>query len=628
MKHSPLILLLATVGIAFAQGDVSSEFKPGQSAPAQPAAPANSGGSSAPSGGGGGGGGSFLGKDTPVFDPGSEIVSWDGKNWNINNNRLLEARFEKYLNSPPAVSDADAEYQKILQTIMDKLAPGQVTPKSSDEAFQLLAKASQYPDDARLCDAIANQVYSAWLAGKNGDRVNAANRSLEEERKRLEWNARITAKQNALDKTTGAVNPKGSNAAATAQSKQLEQDMEMQPIITRLAEVNALMKANQLKKEVAELQVKIEFQALIIQHFLQRRFQHVLIGTRFYRSIFSDGDSQLRVGEDAKSLFAKTTGMPPTVGTLDSTANEIIRDVRQGIDAFKFLLEKNEMESATKRLAETFMIGEYLPEVRTLSREDKRRALAFVKASNQLISAIDVKDYTLADKLVKQLSETAKDFDSSKPTAAIETARQISAMHIAKARNAAVSGDKATLETELRAATEIWPRNPALAEVSGLIFSQADVQSRALVDFDQLLSQKNHRQIFDDKMRFIAATAMYPEKQEQLRQVLDEMQQIETAIIQAQEIEKRGDYAGAWESAEKAFRQYPDDNKLNQLRADLTTKAADFVRALRQAEDLEKRNQPGSSLAWYLKAQSVYPSSDFAREGVQRLTKELFPDSI
>ncbi len=631
MKHFPLILLLAGTGIAFAQGDVSSEFKPapsgGQSS--QPA-PANSGGSNASGNGGGGGGGgsSFLGKDVPVFDPGSEIVSWDGKNWNINNNRLLEARFEKYLNSPPAVSEADAQYQQILQTIMDKLAPGQVTPKSSDEAFQLLAKASQYPDDARLCDAIANQVYSAWLARKNGDRVNAANRSLEDERKRLEWNARITAKQNALDKATGGSNSKGSNAAAATQSKQLEQDMEMQPIITRLAEVNALMKANQLKKEVAELQVKIEFQALIIQHFLQRRFQHVLIGTRFYRSIFSDGDSQLRVGEDAKSLFAKTTGMPPTVGTLDSTANEIIRDVRQGIDAFKFLIEKNELESATKRLAETFLIGEYLPEVRTLNREDKRKALAFVKTSNQLISAIDVKDYTLADKLVKQLSETAKDFDSSKPTAAIETAKQISAMHIAKARNAAVSGDKATLETELRSATEIWPRNPALAEVSGLIFSQADVQSRALVDFDQLLSQKNHRQIYDDKMRFIAATAMYPDKQEQLRQVLDEMQQIETAIIQAQEIEKRGDYAGAWESAEKAFRQYPDDNKLNQLRADLTTKAADFVRSLRQAEDLEKRNQPGSSLAWYLKAQSVYPSSDFAREGVQRLTKELFPDSI
>ena len=401
----------------------------------------------------------------------------------------------------------------------------------------------------------------------------------------------------------------------------------MQPILTRLAEVTALTRANQLKREVAEFQVKIEFQSLVVQHFLQRRFQHVLIGTRFFRSIFADGDSQLRVGEDAKNLFAKTGGLPPTMGTIDSLANEIMRDVREGVQAFKFLLEKNELQSATKRLAETFMIGEYMPDVRTLNRDDKRKALAFVQESNRLISAIEVKDYALAQKLVAELSQTAKDFDVSKPMAAIETAKQISAMHIAKAHNAAVSGDKETLEAELKAATEIWPRNPALTEVAKMIFSQADVQSRALVDFDQLLSQKNYRQILDDKMRFIAATAMYPERQEQLRKVLEDMQVIETSIIQAQEIEKRGDYAGAWESAEKAFRNFPDDNKLNQVRANLTTKAADFVHAIRQAEELEQKEQPGSSLSWYLKAQHEYPSSEFARQGVDRLTKQILPDA-
>ena len=235
-----------------------------------------------------------------------------------------------------------------------------------------------------------------------------------------------------------------------------------------------------------------------------------------------------------------------------------MRDVREGVHAFKFLLEKNELQSATKRLAETFMIGEYLPYVRTLDRDDKRRALAFVQKSNQLVSAIEVKDFALAEKLVSELSETARDFDVSKPMAAIETAKQISAMHIAKARNAAVSGDKETLEAELKAATEIWPRNPALTEVSKMIFSQADVQSRALVDFDQLLSQKNYRQILDDRMRFIAATAMYPEKQEQLRKVLEDMQVIETSIIQAQEIEKRGDYAGVVSTTSAALPQLAD----------------------------------------------------------------------
>ena len=572
------------------------------------------------------GGSNFLGKDVPFFDPGSNIATWDGKNWNVNNNALFQARFEKYLNAPAATTESDNEYQALVGEIMDMLAPGRVTPQSIDQAFQYLAKASRFQQDAHLCDSIASQVYSAWLSRKSNDRLNAASKSLEDERKRLEWNARLTAEGTKLE-SGGSGKSKEGGSNPQQQAQQLSRDMQMQPIVTRLAEVNALIRANQLKREVAELQVKIDFQSLIVQHFLQRRFQHAIIGTRFYRNIFADGDSQLRIGEDARNLFSKTSGLPPNMGTIDSLANEIMRDVHEGIQAFKFLLEKNELESATKRLAETFMLGEYLPEVRTLDREDKRQALAFVHKSNQLISAIEVKDYALAEKLVAELGQTAKDFDASKPMAAVETAKQISAMHIAKARNAAVSGDKTTLEAELKAATEIWPRNPSLTEVSKVIFSQADVQSRAMVDFDQLLSQKNYRQIYEDRMRFIAATAMYPEKQEQLRKVLEDMQVIETALIQAQEIEKRGDYAGAWESAEKAFRNFPDDNKLNQVRANLTTRAADFVHSIRQAEELEQKNQPGSSLAWYLKAQAVYPPSDFARQGVERLTKQILPDA-
>ncbi len=651
-----LPVLLASVAVAAAQQNPPAEAPPAappqpapalpppvfqapaqpapQAAPAQAPAPAPAQGGPAPAQGAGGqsataapaSGSKFLGQDVPFFDPRSNIASWDGKNWNISNNALFQARFEKYLNAPAATTESDSEYQALLGEIMDKLAPGKVTPQSTDQAFQYLAKASRFEQDSHLCDSIASQVYSAWLARKSNDRLNAASKSLEDERKRLEWNARITAEGTKLEGGGGSKSKDG-GPNPQQQQQQLSRDLQMQPLVTRLAEVNALIRANQLKREVAELQVKIDFQSLIVQHFLQRRFQHAIIGTRFYRNIFADGDSQLRIGEDAKSLFAKTSGLPPNMGTIDSMANEIMGDVREGIQAFAFLLEKNELESATKRLAETFMLGEYLPEVRTLDREDKRRALAFVHKSNQLISAIEVKDYSLAEKLVAELGQTAKDFDASKPMAAIETAKQISAMHIAKARNAAVSGDKQSLEIELKAATEIWPRNPSLSEVSKIIFSQADVQSRAMVDFDQLISQKNYRQIYEDRMRFIAATAMYPEKQEQLRKVLEDMQVIETALIQAQEIEKRGDYAGAWESAEKAFRDFPDDNKLNQVRANLTTRAADFVHAIRQAEELEQKNQPGSSLSWYLKAQHVYPASDFARQGVERLTKEILPDA-
>jgi predicted Zn-dependent protease len=101
----------------------------------------------------------------------------------------------------------------------------------------------------------------------------------------------------------------------------------------------------------------------------------------------------------------------------------------------------------------------------------------------------------------------------------------------------------------------------------------------------------------------------------------------DNAQDQAQAIEKRGDYAGAWENAEKAFRNFPGDNKLNQVRANLTTKAADFVHAIRQAEELEQKEEPSSSLSWYLKAQHEYPASEFARRGVDRLTKQILPDA-
>jgi hypothetical protein len=603
------------------------DSQPRGGAPAQQpqAAPANSGG-----GGGGGdsaGGqkqqGSILGGDVPMVDPSSEIITWDGKSWHVTDNRLFQARFEKYLNAPEETTAQDKAYQQIISKVLEDLAPGNASTSHIDDAFRQLSQASEYDIDARLCDSIADAVYSAWRAQDNADHLAQADDALEEERKRTEWNAKMAASDLAMDQAPASKDK--TESQAWTQDENRKRDIEMGQYTTHLAEIMATIKANQAKKALSELDAKIEFQALIVQLFLQRRFQHVLIATRFYRSIFTDGDTGLKVGKDANDLFANSTGMPPTVGTLDSMANEVIRDVREGVQAFEFLLSQNEMESASNRLAESFTTGEYLPEIRMLPRTEKRQALKFVQKSDQLVSALEVKDYTLAQQLVDELSKTATDFDTSKATAAIETAKQIADLHLAKARNAAVSGDKATLEEELKEATEIWPRNPDLTKISGLIFSQSDVQQKALVDLDELLSQHNYREIYNDKMRFIAAAAMYPDRQKQLSDVLDQMETIETSMIQAKEMAKQGDYAGAWEAVEKTFEKFPDDSQLNEMRADLTTQAADFVRTIRNAQDLEQKDQVGSSLAWYLKAQKIYPSSEFAQDGIHRLTEKVLP---
>ena len=102
-----------------------------------------------------------------------------------------------------------------------------------------------------------------------------------------------------------------------------------------------------------------------------------------------------------------------SLGQLDALANEAIRDVDEGIESYKFLLEKNELKSATERLFETFMMGEYMPSVRKLSRDEKRRALEFTQKTNELLAALEVNDLTRAEDLIRELSKTARDFDTS-----------------------------------------------------------------------------------------------------------------------------------------------------------------------------------------------------------------------
>ncbi len=571
--------------------------------------------------------GGFLGKDVPLLDPGSEVMTWDGKIWNIQDQRVYRARFEKYLNAEEETSADAKRYREQFKEMLDLLSPTKASKENFRKAWAMLPQASSYEPDAELCNSLDDAIFGVLLAQQEVTKIDDQNRSLVRRKDTLEWNSRFAADSSLLG-------PAPTNPAAAEQwnrEQNLKRDMKMQPLLTELGEVNASIAGNRVKKEALRLQAKIEFQALIAQLFLQRRFEHVLLANRFYRTLFGDGDNQLRVADDYassqsaknKESFGDLAKLPKTLGQLDALANEAIRDVREGVESFSFLLEKSELKSAAERLSEAFAIGEYLPEIRLLPRSKKREVLEFTRKTNQLLSALEVKDYERANGLVRELETLSRDFDSAKPMAAIETARTVSALHLAKARAAATSGDRATLESELRQATEIWPRNPALAEVSGAIFTQTDVQQQALNDFESLYGQKNFRQIFEDKVRFIAATALHPAKQEKLKQVLDQVQLAEAALLRAAELAKRGDAAGAWESVERGFSDYPDDPKLNQARAEFTTQAAEFVRSVRTAQEMERKQQLGSSLAWYLRAQQDYPNSELAQDGIARLSSKI-----
>lgn len=567
----------------------------------------------------------ILGNTLPVFHPGKELLVWDGQAWKVTNNRLVEARFERYLNEPEETSEEDLEYNRIMGEILRLLAardfqnlrranpnlPG----RALDEAFKLLPKAAQYRRDAMLCDAIANQVQAAWQAQHARERLAQANRALDEERKRLEWNTRMEASRPSL------------SLPSEKEEKALsERAARLVPLQKRLAEVEALQQANQVKGEMSKAQAQLEFQALIVDLFVGRRFQHTLIATRFYRAIFSEGEGRLKVGEDAQRLISRTTGMPPTVSVLDGLAGEALRDVAEGVEAVKFLLGEGEVAAAGRRLQEIYVIGEFLPEIRTFPRTEKRRVLDYFQKTRRLAAALEARDFGLAEEIYTDLKANVRDFDDPMAASAIAAAKQAVQGHLARARHAALTGDRATMEEALQKAGEVWPRHPEIEEIAGRIFKEADLQQRALNELDELLAQKNFRRIAEEKGRFIAATAQSPEKAAELERVLHQMAALEMVLKQAEELQKRGDSAGAWEVLEKAQAEFPPDPVLAGVRAELTTRAADFVSALRKAEELEQKGQHGASLSWYLKARQIYPPSEFAAEGVKRLSAKILPD--
>lgn len=589
-----------------------------------------------------------LGRDLPFFDPSTEVVTWDGRHWSVTDNRVFRARFEKYLASPAAVTDEDQAYRDLIDQILADLSPNREGGPALSAAVALLPEAAQYQIDARLCDSLANAIWGVWMSQRNSRALAAANREMQDRRRQLEWNNEVAMEGTATSRQSeprGGVRRRGGNqggnqgdggadgegggqARDSGQNDRQQVAMEIGRVsgyIRDIAELEARMKLNEAQMATSAVQAKIEFQALIVQMFLQRRFEHVVMATRFYRNLFNDGDSQLYMeeGSDVESMFSSGLGFSPTIGTLDAFANEAIRDVDEAVQAFEELARRGDLDSASKRLSEAFVMGEYLPRVRRLPLEKKSLVLEYVRDSNQLISAIEVKDYELAETLIERMRSVARDFDYSKPRAMIETARTVSRMHLQRARTAAMQGDEDVVAREMRNATEIWPTNPELRELGEMIGKASDIQSQALLDFDRLYSQRNYRQIFNDQGRYAGAVVGDPERQEMLREVIENVTRLNMAVNGAQQTADSGNVWGAWELVERTHQEFPDDPEISRMRSDLSIRAADFVAALERAKDFEARGQAGSGIAWYLRAKRTYPGSQFAAEGVNRLVDGL-----
>ena len=524
----------------------------------------------------------FLGTDVPIFNPGTEVFSWDGQNWNINNNRLMRARFEKYLNTPADNSEDDKEYRNVLKKILDSLSPHKRGNNHLQDAVSLLPRASNYRIDSNLCDSLSQAILGVYYGQKNAVALAEQNAALNKERKLLNWNVEVATSESLIDEARRR-NAKSENSNKQQnQVKAVSNTGRVAGYIQRLAEIEALRIANKTKIGISEVQAKIEYQALILQFAVQRRWEHVLIATRIYRRLFRDGDGviEIKKDSDADKMLAKGLGLTPTVTSLDMFANEVLREVDEAVVAFEFLADKNELETASKRLAEAFFIGEYLPRIRTLDREKKMKVQSFVRDADSLLSAMDVRDYKNANEIIERMRVQALDFNYSKAKAGIEFYTNMSNTSIAQAKIAAQKGNTDEYKKQMQMAIEAWPLNPQIKEQNDLFASIADVQVTTLNELDTLLAQGNKREIMKNRGRFIAAVQNDQKRTQQLESILNDVLLLEQEIAIIKGLNDNDNPWGAWEIARNAQEKFSDDNELLKLSVELGEKVSPFVRVI------------------------------------------------
>lgn len=559
------------------------------------------------------------------FDLGSGAIDWRGTQFNLGDVEMAQARFEKYLNSPPSTSEDDLTYDTLLTEISHRLIGkgGGTDAQRVSEAWRMLYRASEFPMDAGLCEILADRIVSFWQTNKKVAALNLQTERLESDRQYRESKIRSIADQDRrefIDLTRGTTNQDAPPPPSMDHLSAPEQK--------RLEKIEAKIEENENFEATSRITQKLEYQSLIVQFFVQRRFQHALIANDFYRYMFNAEDNALEGADALKGQVFGDLDVKITTSTLDALAKEAISDVESSLETIDFLMEQGEIHNATKRLMEAFYLGEYLPPIKRYPLEKKREVAGYIRDLTSLASSLEVKSFDRAEKKLAEIESYAEDFDGGKADAFIQTSKQLSNLAIQRALSAAYEQDRVGIEDGLKEAVTYWPTNPEIQKFSEKLLEKTDIKDMAALDFDRFIRQDDYRAIFNDRFRFAAALALDKERNAEFLDIMKRMEVIESAMAQAKELSRIQNTFGAWEVLERVYRQYPEDQELNRLRGDFAVKASQFASVIASAEQARKKADYGKALFAYLEAQKLYPASFFVEEGIEEAVDAILADRM
>lgn len=571
----------------------------------------------------------LFGMEIPLMDPSSDTVAYNGGHFDVGNNALVRARFEKYLQQTPDDSEESKRYRNLINQILKQTQRSGNDPKyriGGDALIKIgrgLYDADKYPGDGGQSGTLASSIVSALDVQRKNLVRDKQSAQIESELDKLV--ARADERQNSSTRRKDAANRhtpgrKGGGGAGDIYVHRVAYDLK------QVGKGEAQVTANTAANESAIAMAKVNYQAVLITLLMSRRFDHAVIGARVYRHLFKDGDTRVELEKDSKmnELFSGGAGMPPTVNAIDSLASNARREVDQSINSVYSMLAQNKLAEATQHLIEAVAIGEYMQSVAIFPAEHRQRIARYWTLRKRALSALNARDYATVEEVAAKMKEMDVDFDDSMLLSYTAGKKRQSDLAIRNAAKALRAGNEEDFNRYIQEAGIIWPRNPRLDEGIELI-NKYDEGDPVKEEFRNLYNTKEYRRIAKEKDRF-KIVAMDPELAKQYEEVITLVMRMDGMLEQIRSVAEQDAALGPCMAYEKMVEwrseneDFAEDVEMKDALRDFESKAHDFVQALREAATCEERHEYGSALSCYYRAQCKYPQSVLAARGIDRVT--------
>lgn len=540
--------------------------------------------------------------------------------------------FEQYLNSaeadPAKLKAYLANYNQIIALLLQR---------KTQDAYQLLFAMASYEGDAGISRQLANRVQTVWAADANTRSILAEDENLKEQVRKADWNVDQYAESGgkklaapssrhsnsnnsnanaAKGAANGATESDGGAAAASAATEaaieaasdmgsSMAGKMRVTDEYLQSLDGKARLKFNDIRMKSINEKAKSEFADYISTLYSSGRLLHVVAAADFYRALFEDGD------------------LPAAVANKADAASEIVRKVTQAVDVVRFKIGAGELSSASAILREAFKLDPEHPSLQGLERPLKLKVAVYYDQLKKMQNLVEAREFGGLETLIANTQKMATDFDAIKAQALVNAVKLDSKMHLGEAKIAAEQGDQQRALDEFKAAATAWPGNPDLDVASASYFASQDSKNKGVAEFDRDIEEGNYRAVYDNQLPLLASIKGDPTREKKFKDAMERVSGAEVAAGKADLLARNGDSCGAWEALEAASAAWPDDGKLNRMRAEMAIKAAEFVSAVSKAQEAETRKEYGFSLTLYVEAQRRYPASQIANEAITRLSAQI-----